>query len=143
MLATNEQQDAEAAGDSSHASDKPVPTPPWHAGTKRHSKQGTGEDRQAVHQQEAQAGDNKHVDGEHHLAEQQQQNAEQQHVAQAQDSKRETDKDLQAAHQQEVQAGNTTQVDGNQHQTEQQQDTAEQPKNKKEEKKASCGCSTG
>ena len=131
MLATNEQQDAEAAGDSSHASDKPVPTPPWHVAKKRYSKQGTGEDLQAVHQQEAQAGDNTHVDGEHHMSDQQQQNAEHQHVAEAQDSTRETDKDIQAAHQQEVQAGNTTQVDGNQQQIEQQQDTEEQPKKKK------------
>ena len=135
MLATNEQQDAEAAGDSSHASDKPVPTPPWHAGRKRHSKQGTGEDRQAVHQQEAQAGDNTHVDGEHHMSDQQQQNAEHQHVAEAQDSTRETDKDIQAARQQEVQAGNTTQVDGNQQQIEQQHDSEEQPKKRKKKRK--------
>ncbi len=131
MLATNEQQDAEAAGDSSHASDTPVPTPPWHAAKKRHSKQGTGENRQAVHQQQAQSGDSTHVDGEHHLAEQPQHNAEQQHVAETQDSKHKTDTDLQAAHQQEVQSGNTTQVDGNQHQTDQKHDTDVQPKKKK------------
>ena len=53
MLATNEQQDAEASGDSIHASDKPVPTPPWHVAQTRYSKQGTGEDLQA-HQTEQQ-----------------------------------------------------------------------------------------
>jgi len=131
MLATNEQQDAEATGDSIHAIYKPVPTPPWHVAQARYSKQGTGEDLQAVHRQEAQAGDNTHVDGEHHMSDQQQQNAEHQHVAEAQDSTRETDKDIQAARQQEVQAGNTTQVDGNQQQIEQQHDTEEQPKKKK------------
>ena len=104
MLATDEQQNAEAAGDSSHASDKPVPTPPWHVAQARDSKQGTGEDLQAVHRQETQAGYNKHVYGEHHMAEQQQHNAEQQQVAQAQDSKRETGDDRQAVHQQEVQS---------------------------------------
>ncbi len=104
MLATDEQQNAEAAGDSIHASDKPVPTPLWHVAQTRDSKQGTGEDLQAVHQQEAQAGDNTHVDGEHHLAEQQQQKAEQQQVAQARDSKQGTGDDRQAVHQQEAQS---------------------------------------
>ena len=126
MLATNEQQDDEAACDSIHASDKPVPTPLWHVAQTRDSKQGTGEDLQAVHQQEAQAGDNTHVDGEHHLAEQQQQKAEQQQVAQARDSKQGTGEDLQAVHRQETQAGYNKHVYGEHHMAEQQQHNAEQ-----------------
>ncbi len=126
MLATNEQQDDEAACDSIHASDKPVPTPLWHVAQTRDSKQGTGEDLQAVHQQEAQAGDNTHVDGEHHLAEQQQQKAEQQQVAQARDSKQGTGDDLQAVHRQETQAGYNKHVYGEHHMAEQQQHNAEQ-----------------